>query len=31
VKKSLWRTGNGWKDNIKIDLRERGCEGADRI
>jgi hypothetical protein len=28
-KKPLWRDRRRWEDNIKINLREKGCEGAD--
>ena len=30
-KRTLGRTRLRWEDNIKIDLQEVGCEGADWI
>jgi hypothetical protein len=25
----LWRPGTRWKDNVKMCLKEKGCEGVD--
>jgi hypothetical protein len=30
-KRPLGRPGHRWKDNIKLDLQEVGCEGMDWI
>ena len=30
-KRPLWRTRRGWEDNIKMDLREMGCDPGDWI
>jgi hypothetical protein len=30
-KRPLGRPGRSWIDNIKIDLRETGCDGMDWI
>ena len=30
-KRTLWRLGHRWEDNIKMDLQEVGCGGMDWI
>ena len=30
-KRLLWRLRRRWEDNIKMDLREVGCDAGDRI
>jgi hypothetical protein len=30
-KRLLGRPGRGWEDNIRMDIREIGCEGVDWI
>ena len=30
-KEPTWKTKAGWKDNIKMDFKEVGCEGVDLI
>jgi hypothetical protein len=31
MKRPLGRLKHAWEDNIKLDLKERGCEGLDWI
>jgi len=29
-KRPLWKPMHGWKENIKMDLKELGCEGSQK-